>query len=42
MYKDVEENLASQRKEKFDGKDKWVGGLPVGLELAAGRIVGRS
>jgi hypothetical protein len=41
MYKDVKESLAAQRNEKFGARDKWVNGLPVSLELAAGQFVQR-
>jgi hypothetical protein len=42
MYKDIEENLAAQRNEEYSDKDKWLNGLPIGLELSGtGKFVSR-
>lgn len=38
MYKDVEERLASRRG--LDYTDKYIGGLPMGLELPNGIVIG--
>lgn len=38
MYMDVEEQLASKRGEKFTSK--FLKGLPIGLEMGNGVIVG--
>lgn len=38
MYKDVEESLARNRKMPYDGK--FVQGLPIGLRMSNGVIVG--
>ncbi|KJZ78206.1 hypothetical protein HIM_02244 [Hirsutella minnesotensis 3608] len=38
MYRDIEEQLAVQRGVNFSGK--WIRGLPIGLELPSGVIIG--
>lgn len=38
MYKDVEEKLAKQKGTAFT--DKYVNGLPFGLNLSNGVIIG--
>lgn len=40
MYKDIEENLAGQRRISYT--DSYVKGLPVGLEMSNGVIVGKA
>lgn len=38
MHKDVAQHLASRRGEEF--KDKFIDGLPIGLELPSGVVIG--
>lgn len=38
MYQDIEEKLAARRGEKYQGK--WMDGLPIGLELPNGVVIG--
>lgn len=38
MYKDIEEKLAKKRKETYS--DKYIGGLPIGLQLPNGVVIG--
>lgn len=38
MYKDIEEHLAARRGVPFEAK--YVSGLPLGLELPNGVVVG--
>jgi salicylate hydroxylase len=38
MYKDIEEALAQRRGIPFT--DKFIGGLPIGLELPNGVVIG--
>lgn len=40
MYKDIEESLAERRKISYS--DNYVKGLPVGLEMSNGVIVGKA
>lgn len=39
MYKDIEERLAARRGVAFS--EKYIRGLPIGLELPSGIIVGK-
>lgn len=39
MYRDVEEKLAEQKGKPYEGK--FVKGLPIGLELPNGVIIGK-
>ena len=39
MYKDIEQALAERRGAAF--REKYVRGLPVGLELPSGIIIGQ-
>lgn len=41
MYEDIKEHLASRRGVPYEEKEKWIKGLPIGLELAPGVIVRR-
>lgn len=38
MYKDIEEVIAQRRGNPFT--EKWTKGLPFGLQLAGGVVVG--
>jgi salicylate hydroxylase len=38
MYRDIEEKLASQKGRQY--LDKFICGLPIGLELPNGIIIG--
>lgn len=38
MYKDIEEHLARRRGVVYT--DKFINGLPVGLELPSGVVIG--
>ncbi|KIW12522.1 hypothetical protein PV08_09799 [Exophiala spinifera] len=38
MYHDIEQKLAAVRGEKYEGK--WLDGLPIGLELPNGVVIG--
>lgn len=38
MYKDVDEVFAKQRGQEF--KEKFIRGLPVGLKLPSGVVIG--
>lgn len=40
MYKDVEEKLAAARQQPYT--DKFICGLPIGLELPNGVTIGAS
>lgn len=40
MYKDIEEAIARQKKTPF--MEKYINGLPIGLKLSNGMIVGES
>lgn len=40
MYKDVEQNLAEKRHKSYT--DNYIKGLPVGLEMSNGVIVGKA
>jgi salicylate hydroxylase len=40
MYRDIEEKLAAKRGDQFAGK--YICGLPIGLELPSGIIIGAS
>lgn len=41
MYRDIEEKLASYEGVPYMGKEKWNNGLPIGLKLSTGVIIGR-
>lgn len=38
MYKDIDEELAKARGQEY--KDKYLHGLPIGLELPNGVVIG--
>lgn len=38
MYKDIEEKLATKAGVKYE--DKFISGLPIGLELPNGVVIG--
>lgn len=38
MYKDIEQHLAQRRGEAYT--EKFIDGLPIGLELPSGVVVG--
>lgn len=40
MYRDIEEKLAARQGAKY--ADKFVCGLPMGLELPNGIVIGQS
>lgn len=39
MYKDIEQSLAEKRGAAF--REKYIHGLPVGLELPSGIVIGQ-
>lgn len=39
MYRDIEEKLAAAKQVKYT--DKYICGLPVGLELPNGVVIGK-
>jgi salicylate hydroxylase len=40
MYRDIEEKLAAKRGTRY--ADKFISGLPIGLELPNGITIGKS
>ncbi|KAH8886559.1 salicylate hydroxylase [Thozetella sp. PMI_491] len=41
MYRDADECLAKKRNQDYADKEKWIGGLPIGLKLSNGITIAR-